>query len=246
VDTHFQQIQSGKALLSETVAQLLDSGFATIPGPYSRMRFLELAAGYDEVMASSPGPEYKEGCTTNRLSGLLNYSSLFDDIFLYPPLLEASARVVGEPFKLTSLLARTLRPGTPPQELHADLTRESEDAPLVGFILMLDSFRRENGATRFVPGSHRWPDVPSNRMTDSRDTWPGEVLASGEAGTLIVFNASIWHGHTANVTKHPRRSVQGYFVRRSAQSGSDFANCLLPSTRSRMSQLARYLLSLRD
>jgi ectoine hydroxylase-related dioxygenase (phytanoyl-CoA dioxygenase family) len=38
-----------------------------------------------------------------------------------------------------------------------------------------------------------------------------EVLASGEAGMLIVFNASIWHGHTANVTENLRRSVQGYF-----------------------------------
>jgi hypothetical protein len=246
VDTRFQQFQSGNALLSETVAQLMDSGFATIPGPYSRMRFQELVADYDEVMASSPGPDFNEGSTTNRLSGLLNYSSRFDDIFLYSPLLEASARLVGEPFKLSSLLARTLRPGTPAQELHSDLPRELEDAPLVGFILMLDSFRRENGATRFVPGSHRWPDVPRDRMTDRRDTWPGEVLANGEAGTLIVFNASIWHGHTANLTTHPRRSVQGYFVRRSAQSGSNFANCLLPSTRNRMSQLARYLLSFRD
>jgi len=246
VDARFQEIRSKNVLLSETIAKLMDSGFVTIPGPYSSMRLQGLTADYDDVMASSPGPDFKVGGTTDRLSGLLNYSSLFDDLFLFPPLLEASAHVVGEPFKLSSLLARTLRPGTPAQDLHTDLARDSEDAPLAGFILMLDSFRRENGATRFVPESHRWPDVPSKGMTDRRDTWPGEVLASGAAGTLIVFNASIWHGHTANITEHPRRSVQGYFVRRSTQSGSDFANCLLPSTRSRMSQLAQYLLSFRD
>jgi ectoine hydroxylase-related dioxygenase (phytanoyl-CoA dioxygenase family) len=210
------------------------------------MRFQELTTVYDGLMASPSGPGFNKGSTTNRLSDLLNHSSLFDDIFLYPPLLEACAHVVGEPFKLSSLLARTLRQGTPAQELHADLPRDSEDRPLFGFILMLDGFRHENGATRFVPGSHRWPDLPSHRTTGSRGRWPGEVLASGDAGTLIVFNASIWHGRTANVTEHPRRSVQGYFVRRNARSGSDFASFLLPSARTRMGQLARYLLSAQE
>lgn len=36
------------------------------------------------------------------------------------------------------------------------MRRDSADWPLVGFILMIDEFRPDNGATRFVPGSHRW------------------------------------------------------------------------------------------
>ncbi len=82
-------------------------------------------------------------------------------------------------------------------------------------------------------------------LTHERN-YSGEVLGCGERGTMIIFNGAIWHGHTANVTPDSRRSIQGYFVRRSARSGFDFRNRLLPAARSRMSPLARYLLELDD
>jgi hypothetical protein len=244
VDDHFQQIRSGKTLPSQSVRQLFELGFAIIPGPTSGGPFNELTTAYDEAMAIASGPDFKIASTTTRVSDLLSYGSVFDDIYLYPPLLEACNHIIGQPFKLSSLLARTLRAGTPQQELHADLARGSEDAPLVGFILMIDSFREENGATRFVPTSHNWTDLPSDRLSDTRAEYSGEVLGCGERGTMIIFNGAIWHGHTANVTPDVRRSIQGYFVRRSVRSGFDFRNHLLPAARTRMRPLERYLLAL--
>jgi hypothetical protein len=246
VDDQFQQICSGSTLPSQSVRQLVESGFVVVPGPVSGDPFNELTASYDEVMAVAAGPDLKIASTTTRMSDLLTYASVFDDVYLYPPLLEACRHIIGEPFKLSSFLARTLRGGTPAQELHADLARGSEDAPLLGFILMMDSFREENGATRFVPTSHNWTDLPCDRLSDARAKYSGEVLGCGERGTMIIFNGAIWHGHTANVTPGSRRSIQGYFVRRSARSGFDFHNRLLPAARSRMSPLARYLLALDD
>lgn len=246
VDDHFQQIRSGSTLPNQSVQQLVESGFVIIPGPISGGSFNELAAAYDEVMAEASGPDFKIGSTTTRMSDLLSYGSVFDDIYLYPPLLEACSHIIGGPFKLSSFLARTLRAGTPSQELHADLARGSDDAPLLGFILMIDSFREENGATRFVPTSHTWSDLPCDRLHDPRAKYSGEVLGCGERGTIIIFNGAIWHGHTANVTSDARRSIQGYFVRRSTQSGFDFRNRLLPAAVTRMSSLARYLLVLDD
>jgi ectoine hydroxylase-related dioxygenase (phytanoyl-CoA dioxygenase family) len=93
---------------------------------------------------------------------------------------------------------------------------------MVGFILMLDAFKEENGATGFVPGSQNWPDVPSNRLANPRLKWDGEILACGDAGSMIIFNAAVWHGHTANATSRARRSIQGYFVRRGADQAADF------------------------
>lgn len=114
----------------------------------------------------------------------------------------------------------------------------------MGFILMIDSFRQENGATRFVPNSHCWPDVPADRLVDTRTEYPGELLGCGEAGMIILFNGAIWHGHRANVTPHPRRSIQGYFVRRNLRSGFDSLNRLPPAVKASMNPLARYLLAL--
>ena len=246
VDDHFQQIRSGSTLPSQSVRQLVESGFVIIPGPTLGDPFNELTAAYDEVMAVASGPDFKIASTTTRMSNLLSYRSMFDDIYLYPPLLEACSHIIGEPFKLSSFLARTLRAGTSSQELHADLARGSEDAPLLGFILMIDSFRGENGATRFVPTSHNWPDLPCDRLSDTRAKYSGEVLGCGDRGMMIIFDGAIWHGHTANVTPDVRRSIQGYFVQRSARSGFDFRNRLPLAARARMSPLARYLLALDD
>lgn len=229
-------------LSNEAAFQLNDAGFVIIPGPHSGDRIVELAAAYDEMMAQASGPEFKCGRSTDRLSDVLNRKASFDDIFLYPPLHEACQSVIGEPFTLSSFLGRTLRPNSPAQELHADLARNSEDAPLVGFIFMVDPFRKENGATRFVPASHCWPDLPSDRLIDTAAPCPDEALACGEAGSMVIFNGAVWHGHTANVTSGPRRSIQGYFIRRNARSSVDFSNRLLPGTLARMNTSARLLL----
>lgn len=234
-----QQPRSGE-LLPQSVRELIDSGFAIIRGPHSGRQLTKLATDYDEMMALASGSSFSIGSTTTRMSDLLNHGPAFDDIFLYSPLHDACINIIGEPFKLSSFLARTLRPGSAAQALHTDLTRDSADAPLLGFIFMVDPFREDNGATRFVPGSHNWPDLPS----DTKGSYPDEVLALGEAGSMIIFNGGIWHGHTANTSQDPRRSIQGYFVRRNARSGTEFLQSLHPTTQARMSPTARYLLAL--
>ena len=115
---------------------------------------------YTAAMASASGPDVRVGSTSTRVSDFVNRGTDFDALYIFPPLLDACCRVIGQPFKLSSLHARTLRPHTPAQELHVDVQRGSPDWPLLGFILMLDEFRPENGATRFVPGSHHRSDAP--------------------------------------------------------------------------------------
>src|SRR5262249_21065713 len=109
VNEQFQQMCSDSTLPSQSVRQLVESGFVIVPGPVSRDPFNVLTAVYDEVMAVAAGPDFKIASTTTRVSDLLTYSSVFDDVFLYPPLLAACAHIIGEPFKLSSFLARTLR-----------------------------------------------------------------------------------------------------------------------------------------
>ena len=127
-------------------------------------------------------------------------------LYVFPPLLQACCRIIGGDFKLSSLHARTLRPHTAAQELHVDVDRASADWPLVGFILMIDEFRPDNGATRFVPGTHHWSHKPEAVMTDRRADYDGQLLATGPAGSLIVFNGSTWHGHAANTSSGCGRS----------------------------------------
>ena len=54
--------------------------------------------------------------------------------------------------------ARAVRPGVAAQALHVDFARDAAGWPMVGFILMVDGFRADNGATQFLSGSHHWTE----------------------------------------------------------------------------------------
>lgn len=244
MDDWFGTIAAGGRLPPDAGAALTDAGFAVIPGPVPPEGLPDLVPASDAAMAAGAGTaDYRVGSTTTRLLDLVDRGAAFDPIYVHPPLLEAVARVIGGPFRLSAMLGRTLRPGTGAQELHADLPRDDPARPMVGFILMLDPFRADNGATRVVPGSHRWPEVPAAVLSDPRAAYAGEVLACGPAGALLVFDASAWHGHTANTSGAPRRSIQGYVVPRDAPSGSNLASRLRPETLARIGPLAKYVLA---
>jgi hypothetical protein len=72
----------------------------------------------------------------------------------------------------------------------------------------------------------------------------GEVLACGAAGSLVVFNGSTWHGHTANSSDQPRRSIQGAFIPRGGRAATDFSARMRAETRARLGALAHAVLAL--
>ena len=239
----FTRCATGDALPAHAASELDERGFVVLPGPVPSERMDALADAYTAAFAAT-GDDIRVGSTSTKVGDFVNRGTECDDLYVFPPLLEACCRVIGRPFKLSSFLARTLRPHTAAQELHVDVRRESADWPLLGFILMVDEFRPDNGATRFVPGSHRWSSNPEDTIPDLRAKHDEQVLACGNAGSLLVFNGSAWHGHTANTSSGPRRSLQGAFIPRTGRAGTDFAARMQPETRARLSELARYVLAL--
>jgi len=225
-------------------ADLQEHGFVVLPGAVAEDRLERLSDAYTAAVESATGSDIRIGSTSTRVTDFVNRGPEFDDLYVFPPLLEACSLVIGGPFKLSSLQARTLREGAPAQGFHVDVDRTSPDWPLLGFILMVDEFRPDNGATRFVPGSHRRTDVPAGEIPEAlvRDT--GDVPACGAAGSLLVFNGSTWHGHGSNTSPRPRRSLQGAYIPRAGRAGTDFAARMHPATRERLSPLAHYLLVL--
>jgi hypothetical protein len=55
----------------------------------------------------------------------VNCGAGVDDLYVFPPLLDACCRVIAQPFKLGSLHSRTLRPAMPNQNLHVDVKRRA-------------------------------------------------------------------------------------------------------------------------
>jgi ectoine hydroxylase-related dioxygenase (phytanoyl-CoA dioxygenase family) len=231
-------------LSEDAASELRDRGFVVLSGAISSERIARLANAYNVAVASARADDVHVGGTSTRVDDFVNRGPEFDELYVFSPLLEACSRVIGRPFKLSSFHSRTLRPQSPAEGLHVDVQRDSVDWPLLSFILMVDEFRPDNGATRFVPGSHLRPEMPADTMSNVRADHPGQVLACGAAGSLLVFNGSTWHGHTANTSPEPRRSLQGAFIPLDGHPGTHFADRMQPETRARLWPLARQVLGL--
>jgi len=122
------------------------------------------------------------------------------------------------------------------------VARDSTDWPLLGFILMIDAFTDDNGATRFIPGSHHWSDPPNDSVL--REHAGQLVSACGPAGALLVFNGSTWHGQGVNSSERSRRSLQGAFIPRTGRASTDFARRMSSETFARIGAAARDVLAL--
>jgi hypothetical protein len=238
-----EKLAASHPLSPDAASVLKERGFVVLSGPFPAMQMVRLTEAYTSAMSSAAGPDVKIGSTTTRVTDFVNRGPEFDELYLFPPLLDACFQVIGRPFKLSSLQARTLRPKTPGQALHVDVRRDSADWPLLGFVLMIDEFLTENGATCFVSGSHQWLCSPEDRASGNVAQAVDRQSACGPAGSLLIFNGSVWHGHGANTSEKPRRSLQGAFVPRDGQAATDFAVRMQPETRARLSALARFVLA---
>lgn len=242
---YFWDEMNGYDLCATNRQELDEVGFTVIPGPVPVNDLDQLVAAYDAAVDGAVSDDVRVGSSTTRVRDFVNRGQLFDKLYLHPPVLKACCHIIGEPFRLSTMHARTLRPQLPGQDLHADYERDSRGWTMVGFIFMIDDFRSDNGATRFVPGSHLWSDVPQALAGDwdRKAEYPGQVLACGPAGSMLLFNGSVWHGHTVNCSDAPRRSIQGAYIRRSAESGEDLIARMQPETLARISPLAKYVLA---
>lgn len=184
-------------------SNLLGPGFIVLSGAFHGSAFCDLLAGYELALGDAPPEDVKVGSTTTRINRLLDRAPCLRAIASFQPLLSAASALIGRRFKLSSFHSRSVHPGAAAQRLHQDVGRGEEGWPLLGFIFMVDEFRRQNGATRFFPHSSHLETPPVDAE---------ELHACGPAGSMIIFDGCAWHGHSANQTSSWRRSIQGAFV----------------------------------
>jgi len=241
MDAWLDAVRGG--LSTAELRELEVRGFVVVPGPVRPAGLGQLARAYDSAVVAADSEDVSIGRTTTRVHDFVNRGPEFDELYVHKPALEACCHVLGRPFKLSTMLARTLRPHSPAQDLHVDVKRDADGWSMLGFVFMVDDFRADNGATRFVPGSHEWFDGPDD-LADHREVGrESQVLACGPAGSMILYDRSVWHGHSANESDAPRRSIQGAYIRREAQSGVELAARMRADTLARIGPLARYLLA---
>jgi ectoine hydroxylase-related dioxygenase (phytanoyl-CoA dioxygenase family) len=198
-----------------------------------------------EAEGPDAGKEVSQMVGIRRLADLVNKGEVFDRIYTNPLVLAAARQVIARPFKIHSLNGHDPLPGHGQQSLHPDWGGERDDLSVfsvMNSLWMLDDFTAENGATRIVPGSHRWPGHPRDQLADLKDTHPQEIYIEAPAGSVAVFNGHTWHGSTNNRSQRSRRVYHCAFVAREYPQQTDQRKYLRPETAARLSPAARWVL----
>ncbi len=195
------------------------------------------------------GSEFKQEPHTRRLANLVDKGEIFERVIAMPEILERVRYVLGPEFKLSSLNVRSANPHCGwVQPLHADVGAIADQKGywVCNTVWMLDDFTTENGAIRVIPGSHRWGKLPHQVLEDPAAAHPDEVLLTGSVGTVVVMNAHLWHGGTANHTGTHRRAMHAFYARWDKPQQQYQKKLLRTEVQQRLSPELRKLLALDD
>jgi ectoine hydroxylase-related dioxygenase (phytanoyl-CoA dioxygenase family) len=244
--------------MSDAERAALDAdGFVVLPGILGPDQIAAQNARLDEVIVAArelcgtdprrnPFPRYAAFDDDEIvLKDLVNRGPEFDIAFSHPHVMAAVQHVLGDNLKLSYLHMRQPAPGAGHQDLHLDTYEDPAVHPVHYFcntIWMLDDFTEDNGPTRFVPGSHHCGVDPRTGMGDPYADHPGQVLATGPAGSVIVFDGHVWHGGTRNRSGGRRRGLFSAWVHRGSYPIEDQRKMLCPDTLARLDDAQRFLL----
>jgi len=189
----------------DEVCETLDrDGFAIVEGVLRPDEVQEKRDELISILRSTPtGRNDFEGFKTQRIYALFAKTRAFDGPATHPLVQGVLDRMLGS-YQLSAPVGINIGPGETARNLHCDdgvypLPRPHQEV-VMNTMWPFDPFTRANGATRVVPGSHKW--------TDQRpDSSSPVVDAEMSPGSLMFFRGSVYHGGGTNSTDRPRLGV---------------------------------------
>ena len=187
------------AVIGAAVDTIEAQGWAILPDIVAPAQVERLLGAVERTIEATDTPfggNVFLGEHTRRVFNLLSHDEAFAEVPVQADVLAVAEQVLDPGLLLSSLTAVETHPGQGPQPLHADdgsipMARPHDPLALVA-IWALSDFTAHNGATRLVPASHRFDRRP--RAEDRPDT----VIAEMGAGSVLLYNGSLWHGGGAN------------------------------------------------
>jgi ectoine hydroxylase-related dioxygenase (phytanoyl-CoA dioxygenase family) len=193
------------ATVDDVMAGLTEDGYALVEDLLTPEEVARTRADLTRVLAETPtGRNDFEGHKTRRIYALFAKTRAFDGPATHPLLLGVLDRVLGH-YQLSAPTGIEIGPGEVAQVLHHDDSIYPLPVPhgevVLNTMWPFDDFTEENGATRIIPGSHKWE--PGRRPAPGAET----ICAEMEAGSVLFYTGSVFHGGGANHTDRPRLGV---------------------------------------
>ena len=170
------------------------------------------------------------GRRAKRVYAVIAKAPAFSEVLQHPALLSVTDAVLGphcDRYRVQLTTALETWPGGELQPLHRDESVYGEYLEygphareyLLSFMLAATDFSADNGATRLVLGSHRWP----RRREPKREE---EVRAVMPRGSAVVYLGSLLHGMGINSSDQPRTGIaSGYSLGWLRQEENQYLAC---------------------
>lgn len=204
-DPGVSALDAGSDLAPRVLEDLDRDGFSVVEAKLPLDEVAEIRDELRRIAADTPtGRNDFEGFQTKRIYALFAKTRLLDRLAIDPLLLAVVDQLIGPSPQLSAPTGIDIAPGEKAQFLHTDdaiypVPRPHADI-VVNTMWALEDFTETNGATRVVPGSHRWTD---RQPIDPDET----VTVTMPAGSVLFIRGTLWHGGGANRSGRPRLGV---------------------------------------
>lgn len=157
------------------------------------------------------------GTRTKRLHGLFSKSAHMADVLTHPLMMDVTRRAFVETelareVRLSNTELMVLGQGQGNQDFHTDgvswrrAQQSEENEILISVNIALTPFRKSNGATRVVPGSHLWPSGRAPRDDEIE-------FAEMPRGAALMYTGNVVHSGGSNDENEARVGLYlGYIV----------------------------------
>lgn len=163
---------------------------------------------------------YPDNVRERRLWNLDGNSPLFSEIAMNNNVIPIVEDLLGSRYKMSSLGANRLMPGSLPQEPHADypywglfdkkaFPKNINSSFILGcqIIAPITAFTRENGATAIVPGTQLSCEYPDPVEFDKR-----KIQVDMAPGDILLYNSLLWHKASENKSNDDRIAMLGQYL----------------------------------
>jgi hypothetical protein len=227
--TRAVQSLASTATSDDVVAVLAEDGCVVVERVVPPETMDEIHAELEPHLDATPaGPDEFSGLNTRRTGSLIARSASFRPIASHPLVLGTLDTVLGEhatnyQLHLTQII--DIGPGEPAQLLHRDQWAFDFFPFPKGYevechtMWAMSDFTEENGATRVIPGSHRWED---KLRPEHSETVPAEM----PKGSVFIYVGSVYHGGGANRSSEHRLGINvGYTLAWLRQEENQYLAC---------------------
>jgi ectoine hydroxylase-related dioxygenase (phytanoyl-CoA dioxygenase family) len=193
----------------DVAAALADQGCAVVERLVPVELLERVRKELDPYLEATPmGRDGFSGRRTRRTGALVARSPASRELVVHPLVLDTVKRVLhhATSFQLHLTQVIAIGPDEPPQLVHRDQWAFDFFPFPKGFevqcntLWAMSDFTAENGATRVVPGSHRFDD---KLEFAEKDTEPAEM----PAGSVLFYTGALYHGGGANRSRATRYGV---------------------------------------